>query len=152
MMDGVHGLKPYTYIPLEAAQSFRLLYFAPSLGNSADMHCTLVQFDRSKYCPSYTALSYAWGDVKITVPITLNGQLAYVTHNLHEALLHLRHVRPYLLLWADALSIDQDNESERGHQVSQMRAIYSEASNVISWLGRGTEGTNTLFGFIRGHH
>ncbi|KAF2035456.1 HET-domain-containing protein, partial [Setomelanomma holmii] len=37
--------------------------------------------------------------------------------------------------WIDALSINQDDRSERGHQVNQMRAIYSGASEVVSWLG-----------------
>ncbi|KAF2035450.1 hypothetical protein EK21DRAFT_54377, partial [Setomelanomma holmii] len=34
----------------------------------------------------------------------------------------------------DALSINQDDSSERSHQVSQMRAIYSEADQGMAWL------------------
>jgi hypothetical protein len=87
-----------------------------------------------------------------TVPITLNGRLSFVTENLREALLYLKRIRPDILLWVDALSINQEDPNERGHQVSQMREIYSEASNVISWVGPGTTETGRLFEFIKRHH
>jgi hypothetical protein len=38
-------------------------------------------------------------------------------------------------LWIDAVSIDQQNTSERNHQVAHMRDIYSRATAVIVWLG-----------------
>ena len=47
-------------------------------------------------------------------------------------------------LWIDAVSIDQDNVTERNHQVQYMGHIYSQASQVIVWLGLATEGTNAL--------
>lgn len=39
------------------------------------------------------------------------------------------------LIWIDALSIDQRNVEERNHQVQQMGEIYSNAAEVIAWLG-----------------
>jgi hypothetical protein len=143
----------YSYTPLKGPKSFRLLYFTPTSEISDYIDCTIEEFERrSVQCPAYTALSYAWGDVKTIVSITLNGRLSFVTENLHEALLHLRRVHPRILIWVDALSINQTDDSERSHQVSQMRAIYSEASKVISWVGPGFEITDRLFLFIRGHH
>jgi hypothetical protein len=112
----------------------------------------MEHFDRgSDRCPSYTALLYAWGDIKITVPVRLNGQITFVTVNLQEALLNLRRLRSDVHFWIDALSINQNDIGERGHQVSQMREIYSEATNVISWLGQGNQGMVHLFEFIRKH-
>jgi hypothetical protein len=37
--------------------------------------------------------------------------------------------------WIDALCIDQDNTSERSHQVQLMGEIYSQADWVLVWLG-----------------
>lgn len=39
------------------------------------------------------------------------------------------------LYFIDALSIDQSNIVEKGHQVKLMGGIYSRASEVIIWLG-----------------
>lgn len=38
-------------------------------------------------------------------------------------------------LWINALCIDQENVSERNHQVQFMRTISSQAKCVVVWLG-----------------
>jgi hypothetical protein len=152
MTELLDSLTNYSYTPLEGSRSFRLLRILPETKGSNEINCTMEHFDRgSDRCPSYTALSYAWGDIKITVPARLNGQIAFVTVNLQEALLNLRRLCSGVHFWIDALSINQNDIGERGHQVSQMREIYSEATNVISWLGQGNQGTVHLFEFIRKH-
>lgn len=40
-----------------------------------------------------------------------------------------------VLLWIDAICIDQTKSEERNHQVSQMRLVYENASEVVAWLG-----------------
>ncbi|KAH4847963.1 hypothetical protein HBI46_091430 [Parastagonospora nodorum] len=153
MDESMSNNPTYFYNALEGPSSFRLLRLAQDTNNLQCMSYTIEEFERgSDHCPSYTALSYAWGNVNTTASITLNGYQVSITENLHEALLHIRRIRPHALLWVDALCIDQSSPNERGHQVSQMRAIYSDASNVISWLGPGTEGTDQLFLFFRNHH
>jgi hypothetical protein len=153
MENPLYGLTTYSYSPLKGPRSFRLLRFISDCTNSEHIHCHFEEFDRgSDQCPQYTALSYAWGDVKTTAPITLNGRLSFVTENLREALVYLKRNCPNILLWVDALSINQEDPNERGHQVSQMRAIYSEASNVITWLGPGSTDTARIFSFIDSHH
>ena len=39
------------------------------------------------------------------------------------------------VLWIDALCINQQDVSERNHQVSQMGRIYQSATGVLAWLG-----------------
>ncbi|KAL1653251.1 cell separation during budding [Didymella pomorum] len=42
-------------------------------------------------------------------------------------------------VWADALCINQDDLSERAHQVTLMGRIYSQAERVVVWLGSDDE-------------
>lgn len=42
-------------------------------------------------------------------------------------------------LWADAICIDQDNITERSHQVSIMDQIYQQVNQVVAWVGPNTE-------------
>jgi hypothetical protein len=44
-----------------------------------------------------------------------------------------------VLLWVDALCINQGDPVERSQQVRQMRQIYSRASEVVSWIPCGSE-------------
>ncbi|CAN9314482.1 unnamed protein product [Alternaria sp. RS040] len=48
------------------------------------------------------------------------------------------------VLWVDAICIDQSNERERGHQVQQMCKTYSQAEEVVVWLGQATEVTDVF--------
>lgn len=143
----------FPYTTLETPHSFRLLRILHESDSSDDIHCTIEEYDRAdEECPRYTALSYAWGDTNTRKPIKLNGKTVLVVMNLYEALLHLRRRVPNMFIWIDALCIDQENPAERGHQVAQMRAIYSEAQRVISWLEPAGESVANLFNTIRRHH
>jgi hypothetical protein len=51
----------------------------------------------------------------------------------HSALGSGREIEGFL--WVDAICINQDNMSERGHQVKLMGDIYSCARTVLAWLG-----------------
>ncbi|PSN63812.1 HET-domain-containing protein [Corynespora cassiicola Philippines] len=103
---------------------------------------------KSRPVLEYTALSYVWGDPKITTLVFVNGYKTHVTTNLRDALLQLRE-NGIKSLWADALCIDQKNKQERGHQVQKMGTIYKSASQVISWLGPGAQDTACAFQKIR---
>jgi hypothetical protein len=70
----------------------------------------------------------------ITTPVLVDGTSVEVTTNLAEALSELRKSRE-LLVWADALCINQGELYERSYQVQRMGQIYSKARKVISWLG-----------------
>jgi hypothetical protein len=145
----------YKYTPLKGAQSFRLLQILPAGKGSEDIHCAIDKFDRkSDQCPPYIALSYTWGDANVTLPMTLNGRPFSVTTNLHSALIHLRRMMPNMMVWIDALCIDQEHPEERGHQVAQMRAIYSDAKRVITWLGPAPDWGDVarLFAEMEAHH
>ncbi|PQE32852.1 hypothetical protein CJF32_00001333 [Rutstroemia sp. NJR-2017a WRK4] len=101
---------------------------------SEKIHCELLQAPLASR-PSYKALSYAWGSPRATQPILLNGYLYRGTLNLESALRRLRRTNSDLTLWIDALCINQSNNLERTKQVSLMHEIYSEAKEVIIYLG-----------------
>ncbi|KAF5581030.1 heterokaryon incompatibility het-6 [Fusarium pseudocircinatum] len=95
----------------------------------------------------YTCISYVWGDPNITEDIVVDGVTRQVTVNLATALRHLkqhwidieRMSDPELdtskfRLWADALCINQKDDSERLHQVNMMADIYSSAAMVLAWI------------------
>ncbi|KAF5689621.1 heterokaryon incompatibility protein het-6 [Fusarium denticulatum] len=95
----------------------------------------------------YTCISYVWGDPNVTEDIVVDGVTRQVTVNLATALRHLkqhwidieRKSDPELdtskfLLWADALCINQKDDSERLHQVNMMADIYSSAAMVLAWI------------------
>lgn len=100
--------------------------------------------------PPYIALSYVWGDSSDTKPVVIGSQSFQVTQNLYSALLHIRKLTQYfeqgmrqncdipnaeLFLWIDAISIDQENLSEKADQVPRMTEIFSKAHNVLIWFG-----------------
>jgi hypothetical protein len=53
---------------------------------------------------------------------------------------------PFLI---DALCIDQDNGSEKSHQVHLMKKIYSQAYKVLVWLGPPSEDSELALAKMR---
>ncbi|RSM03000.1 hypothetical protein CEP52_007655 [Fusarium oligoseptatum] len=96
--------------------------------------------------PPFAALSYVWGDADDCGNIVVNSQLVSVTKNLEAALRHapfFQHIHPAcsptFLLWADAICIDQQNDTERQAQVQLMARLYQQAECVFAWLGSEDE-------------
>jgi hypothetical protein len=86
--------------------------------------------------PLFAALSYACGNPDLTQRVSCGDDYVHTTHNLFEALLHVRHEDSSRLLWVDGLCINQEDVEERNHQVGMLHQIYSQA-HVITWLGAG---------------
>ncbi|EGN92503.1 hypothetical protein SERLA73DRAFT_164031 [Serpula lacrymans var. lacrymans S7.3] len=53
-----------------------------------------------------------------------------------------------VILWADAICINQDDLDERRDQVSQMQYIYKGAQEVLIWLGEGSDLSDTALNFV----
>lgn len=124
------------YTPLQVDnRRFRLLALEHSADSLAPLYSKLYQvsFDNSNL--QYTALSYTWGDPLVTTSIFVNSTETQVTLNLEAALRYIRHPSQTVLLWVDALCINQRDVSEKNYQVKMMRDIFSGAQLVIAWLG-----------------
>jgi hypothetical protein len=74
--------------------------------------------------------------------VVLNGQKKSIYKSLADALRSLRMKQTILPLWIDALSINQEDESERSRQVRRMGEIYDNAISVYSWVGAKTDDTD----------
>lgn len=136
----------------EKLQQIRLLTL--SSGHCDEpLHCSLSVvslLDR----PQYNALSYVWGDIAPSAPsepsIILDKHVFPVTPNLYSALHHLR-PRPLgasqdpIVMWIDALCINQEDLDERNRQVAMMRDIYASATEVTIWLGEADEDSDATF-------
>ncbi|KAF3013695.1 hypothetical protein E8E14_002094 [Neopestalotiopsis sp. 37M] len=138
----------YKYKRLESCQ-IRLLHLHSGCWDDP-IHCSLV-IDSIFAPSSYEALSYTWGehlppqkiflsDEEIADPCTA-PRTSMVTPNLYDALRDLRRSDRPLVLWVDALCIDQNNMNEKNHQVDLMTDIYSKASRVLVWLGNENAST-----------
>ena len=68
----------------------------------------------------FVALSYTWGYGEETSEIVINGKSVKVRLNLESALEHLRckgPIRAGMMIWIDALCLDQMNTDEKNAQV-----------------------------------
>ncbi|KAG4442122.1 hypothetical protein IFR05_002408 [Cadophora sp. M221] len=100
--------------------------------------------------PPYKALSYTWGSPNDPqLPIKLNQRTFSVRENLWLALQQL-HTQPTpIIIWIDALCINQSDEIERNEQVTKMKTIYEKAEEVVVWLGPSYENSHLAFQFIQ---
>lgn len=119
-----------------AKNEMRLLRILPE--TSSILRCEIV-YTLLTDPDKYTAISYAWGDPDDTRCITLDGHDFPITESLWQALHRLRSRATPVVVWADAICINQQNTNERNAQVQSMTSIYSKAGNMAIWLGPESE-------------
>ena len=89
--------------------------------------------------PAYHALSYTWGDGDDMCTISINGRPFRIRSNLFLFLATVHDEQFDGEMWIDQLSIDQECITERNEQVAMMAEIYAKATEVIVWLGHGSD-------------
>ncbi|KAG4415970.1 hypothetical protein IFR04_010920 [Cadophora malorum] len=96
--------------------------------------------------PPFKALSYTWGSPNDPQhSIIMNGRTISVRENLFLALQQF-HTRPEtLIIWIDAVCINQADENERNEQVAKMKTIYEHAEEVCVWLGPSYKDSHLAF-------
>jgi len=133
------------YSPLSDWNEIRLLGLQPRRPGEG-IKCTTRHVKLSEK-PQYEALSYMWGP-KEHRQIEINGTVVEVRQNLGDALLELRLEKDTRTLWIDAICINQDDVSERNHQVTQMGTIYKNAVRCVAWLGLSDSLLKDAFTFL----
>lgn len=100
--------------------------------------------------PSYNTLSYTWGSPTAPqFPILLDGKPFLVRENLWMALRRFQSLGAEMLIWIDAICINQEDIQERNSQVPKMTQIYKQADQVLAWLGPSYEDSHLAFEFVR---
>ncbi|KAK5654526.1 hypothetical protein OQA88_7155 [Cercophora sp. LCS_1] len=138
----------YPSIDTQKAE-IRLLRLAP--GRFDDPIVVTLQtacFEREP-ATEYVALSYVWGKEICPASAVINGCAVSITANLDSALRHIRHEIDHVILWVDAICINQNDTGERNHQVQLMARIYSSAKRVLVWLGPSADGSDNVFESIK---
>jgi hypothetical protein len=128
------------YKPLDTnPQAIRLLRIHPGVWEE-DVRAVLQESFIAEARDCYVAISYTWGHVDVVrqVAITCNGRSIFISENLFTALRRLRRTDRPILVWADAICINQADTLERTHQVALMGEIYSKSQETIIWLGEPT--------------
>jgi hypothetical protein len=125
----------YSYQALaEDGDTIRLFVLEPSVDTASPIRGTLV-IESLAANPAYAALSYLWGDLEDEEAIFIDGKAAIATINLIGALRRIRLPDKTVVVWADAICINQFYVKERNHQIRLMGDIYRKARRVICWLG-----------------
>ncbi|KAK5652337.1 hypothetical protein OQA88_10529 [Cercophora sp. LCS_1] len=130
----------YQYQRINEPNRSRLLVLNP--GNPGDkLSGQLVSLNVGAKT-EYTALSYVWGETRLTELIMINGKRLAITESLSTAMKQLRPPtgQPPLRIWIDQICINQKDLVERNQQVRMMHAIFKGSAKVLVWLGPDSEG------------
>jgi hypothetical protein len=120
------------YEPLQPGE-IRILHLAPgSKDDTLIGELSIANIEHSAI--EYDALSYMWGDPAPAGRIYISGKALPVASNLTMALQYLRYDDKPLIIWIDAICIDQQNYDERAEQVQLMRKLYRRANTVRIWI------------------
>lgn len=139
------SIPEYKYSPLSGRDWTRLLRLDPQANNQS-VATSLVAAQLDSDAVPYTSLSHSWGrnkdgDASLARSIIVNGSSLDVTENLHDCLIRLSPGSggTPLLLWVDAVCINQTDVDERNSQVAMMAEVYKRASSLVIWLGEDHE-------------
>ena len=129
----------FNYQPLSGSREIRIIEL--QAGQYSDpIHCTIIHVSLDAL-PQYEALSYTWGDIHSRTTIMCSpGQAPLsITSSLDVTLRHLRWPGASRMLWVDAVCINQEDIAERGQQVQLMGEVYTQAQQVVAWVGEESE-------------
>lgn len=134
--------------PLEKNQhEIRLIRLQPWSTQYGSLRCKL-EYASLDDNPRYNALSYTWSEdqqaqyFRSELTLYVNDTQLRIRPNLDSALRHLRSEVNDMVIWVDAVCINQDDPDEKSWQVDQMRRVYLQAECVLVWLGPSTDDSN----------
>ena len=149
---GLHGGRP------GAKTKHRWIANHADLGySSAPLHGSIVHHATStdSKLPAYWAISHVWGaqDFQDTLQLyDSDGDTSYIniTLNVSTVLKRSRASTPNIRRrpWIDAICLNQNNATEKAHQVPNMGRIYKKAQDVHIWPCPEDEYTAGVFRFL----
>ena len=113
-----------------------------------DLSCSLETHDVEAGVHSYTAISYAWGPPEAPhFQCYVDGFPFSIRHNAHSILRQLQHDDEDVLVWLDALCINQRDKTEKSAQIRLMYRIYQGAHRTAIWLGEADDSTESVLNY-----
>ncbi|RGP60616.1 hypothetical protein FSPOR_10583 [Fusarium sporotrichioides] len=141
-----------------ARQEIRLLHVQPgAFDDPINAYFSIASLGDETQNVDFHALSYCWGDLSEPDEIflspnqtdTQNETSFSIGKSAAQAIRRLRVTNETLVIWIDAVCINQDDLEERAQQVTLMTQIYSLASIVHIWLGEDNRGIEACLKLIR---
>lgn len=135
----------YVYEPLSTDEHMIRLVEVLSGYSTDPISITIRHVPLAKAECSYDAISYMWGRADKTYRVWVDGRYIVVRENIYRFLKHYRNnciEGTALSLWIDTLSINQQDLIEKGRQVGRMDSVFSNAHQVLIWLGETSENEN----------
>src|ERR1700753_2792261 len=120
----IPGAQEYETLP--DIDFIRILEILPGKEND-QIRCRLHVTTLAEAENTYDAISYVWGDPGELATILINKKPVDININLADALRAIRHPKKAKRVWADAVCINQRNETEKGHHVKRMGRVYESA-------------------------
>jgi hypothetical protein len=137
----------YEYDPIHTGTTIRILTLYPGTA-SEPLRGKLNHVDLDT-CPSFKALSYVWGESAERSPFNCHSKQVFLTVSLCDALRRFRLPDEDLHIWADGICVNQQDTTERNHQVRLMGRVYASAEQVLVWLGDDpTDSAKATFGVL----
>lgn len=90
----------------------------------------------------YSALSYVWGPALKPFELQTSGGKILLTVALYSALKRIREKDASIVLWVDAVCINQADDHEKIVQIRLLRNIFQHAEKVFAWIGDEKDNSN----------
>lgn len=135
----VSGHPNYSYKPLRFGE-IRLLQLFPGTGDMPIQGT--IYHTPLKAAHIFSALSYVWGPPLQPFELRTSTGAVLLTTALYSALSRIRHKDTTILLWVDAVCINQADEHEKIIQIRLLREIFQSAEVVFAWIGDEKENSN----------
>ncbi|KAF1911340.1 heterokaryon incompatibility protein, partial [Ampelomyces quisqualis] len=140
----------FTYHSLSRSErEIRLLELFPSNHHLGKERPACRLFHTSlRHDPPYLAVSYVWGDASKKRVILVNKRPFRVTCNLYDAMMGLRETKS-VIIWIDAICINQLDDDEKGWQVRLMDDLYRKAFGVLAWIGAPADNSDVVIDHLQ---
>jgi hypothetical protein len=135
---GRRGKEAFTHQALDSG-SIRLLYLLPvETGDQLQGVIIHVPYESPG---EYRALSYVWGADRRTKELLTPDGTLQITFSLNKALQGLRHREKPIMLWVDAICINQKDNAEKAQQIRLLPKIFQNAESTYAFLegGKGSD-------------
>ncbi|KAF1996938.1 hypothetical protein P154DRAFT_607356 [Amniculicola lignicola CBS 123094] len=121
----------FAHRPLDSG-NIRLLYLLP--GKPRDRLQGMIIHVPYRSPGTYQALSYVWGTSTRTSELMTPNGILWITLSLNKALRGLRNKAKAIMLWVDAICINQKDNKEKAQQIRLLPNIFQSAAATYAFI------------------